>query len=183
MSAPQIVCPVCHTRQPNAWDCAVCGGSLHDKPRHWQVPVQPLEGLETTALSDPGQPAVELLEGLEITSFAGEGPIETAGPLEGLETTGWGEFGDGPVEALPDLEATSFVVDALPTPLLPTVCRYCGTPWREGSIFCGGCGVRVATRGSDGDHAGSATVTCKACGVLGQVPGRMCLGCGQQVTG
>lgn len=196
MSAPQIVCPVCHTRQPNAWDCVVCGGSLHDKPRHWQVPVEALEGLETTALATEDPVGVERLEGLEITSLGGGGaPPEGGVPLEGLETTHFdgGDLSfetdlaidvvmDDDVLPLPGLEPTSFEAETLPTPLLPTVCRYCGTPWREGSIFCGGCGVRVTSLvRSSGEDSDPATTTCRACGTLGQVPGRLCIGCGQKV--
>lgn len=182
MSAPSIVCPVCHTQQPNAWDCVVCGGSLHDKPKHWQVPVAPLEGLETTALPDTGNLALDRLEGLEITSHTEAPPPALGGRLEGLEPTGFETTAfEGPGETLEALEPTSHGVEALPSPLLPVTCRYCGTPWREGSIFCRGCGVRVTTLQKAPEGAEPATVTCSHCGTLGQVPGRPCIGCGHGV--
>src|SRR5690606_34338145 len=65
----QIVCGVCGTRQENAWDCAVCGAALHDRPRHWQVPVEPLEGLEPTRIGDGGNVAAARLPDLMTTAI------------------------------------------------------------------------------------------------------------------
>lgn len=185
MSAPQIVCPVCHTPQANAWDCVVCGGSLHDKPRHWAVPVEALSDFESTPFADPGSLPVEPLAGLEQTAFVG---WEAASPLpiEGLETTAYEISGEISLDVVPGLETTAFEPDGLPTPMLPVICRYCGTSWREGSVFCGGCGVRVGSSQRAGAERASGerteSLACKACGAPGQASGSRCARCGHQVV-
>ncbi len=188
MSAPQIVCPVCHTQQDNAWDCVVCGASLHDRPKHWAVPVQQVEGLETTRLDEAGNVALDRMPGLELTSVD-DGIEPLPDGLEGLEPTHF-ETQDVPVqtEPVPAFEATALDEKvAAPVPAA-IACRYCGTSWQQGmSVFCGRCGMRVGAApgaaakrltAADGDLA-----TCRGCGLPEQRVGSLCGSCQQPVIG
>jgi hypothetical protein len=106
--------------------------------------VEPLEGLETTAL--------------EVGAVTGEG-----GPLPELEPTLQATAGGVVVEPMPELEATlaapvespgELVPDLEPTaaapsadgrtelPLFP-ICRYCRTPAGPGEKLCGRCGMQL----------------------------------------
>lgn len=185
MSTPLITCPVCFTQQPNAWDCAVCGVGLHDKPRHWAVPLEPVEGLEITSLETAGNVAVEAMPDLETTALDdGVEPLPES--VDELETTAF-----EPVQALPPSYVPEFEPTALDArepgaeALAAVACRYCGTPWPPGSsIFCGRCGMRVGSRAP----ASSAAVevggeaACRACGSPGQPLGGLCGDCGQPVV-
>lgn len=149
MTTQQIVCPFCHTRQPNAWDCATCARPLHERPSQSGLTVPSLPELESTAL-DGGEAnvAVASLQELESTSLGEEGgPAAGTDALAGLEPTHV-----EPVGAVPPLAEPGLVIE--PTPAAPigaptqrsgqSACRYCGTPKREGaSRFCVRCGMRV----------------------------------------
>lgn len=178
----QIVCGVCGTRQENAWDCAVCGAALHDRPRHWQVPVEPLEGLEPTRIGDGGNVAAARLPDLMTTAIV-DGVEPLPERLEGLEPTSLSAPVELPPDPLAELEPTAFAPAPLPAPRMGTICRYCGTAWEPGgSIFCARCGMRVGeppARASAGGEAGRAT--CPGCGLPDQKVGALCSNCHERV--
>lgn len=181
-SAPQIVCQVCGTRQDNAWDCAFCGSALHDKPRHWEVPVAPLPDLEPTAVGDGGNVAVPTMPDLEPTAV-GAAPEPLPDWVPELEPTAFGEVGQVPVEPLPDVEPTAVAEPATPAAAMgSTTCRYCGTPWAPGgSIFCGRCGMRVGLATQTVAAADEDSATCTSCGRQDQPIGGLCAGCHTRV--
>lgn len=178
---PQIVCQVCFTQQDNAWDCVVCGSALHDKPRHWAVPVEQVEGLELTALPDAGNVMMERLPGLE-TNSADDGVEPLPEVLEGLELTSY-ETPAVATAQLPDFEPTALDAPAAPVRPGATACRYCGTPWYPGgNIFCARCGMRVGSApraAREEEREGRAA--CQSCGLPDQPVGGACRGCQQKV--
>lgn len=169
---PQIVCRVCGTRQENAWDCAVCGRPLHERPRV-AVAVEPPPGFEPTRLNEDANVGVGTLPDLVPTALDDGGePLPERFDL--LEPTSFAAA-EAPVEALPDLEPTAFAEVEVPA-AAQVVCRYCGTAWHEGqSIFCSRCGMRVGTRARRREE--EAIVACRSCGARGQRPGRLCSHC------
>lgn len=182
-AAPQIVCPVCFTQQDNAWDCAACGSPLHERPKHWAVPVDPVEGLELTALGDGGNAAAEPMPDLEPTA-ADDGVEPLPEVLEDLEVTRYEDAPEPLPEALPAFEPTALDTREAAAPAGPIACRYCGTPWREGSsVFCAGCGMRVSARAATRAPVGDADLrTCRGCGMPEQVLGTLCKSCQQPIV-
>ncbi len=184
---PLIVCPVCETRQPNAWFCAVCGKALHALPKHLPVATPALEDLELTVV-DPARVnvAVYPIEGLEATRHA---PVAApADPIPEVEPTIL-ESPSLPAETLPGFEATGLAPSEEHTAYGPVTCKVCGTPWVQGtSRFCARCGVRLSI---PEEYLGVAPpeveapteerVTCPSCSARGQVPGGRCLACGRIV--
>ena len=177
MSATQqIVCPVCFTQQPNAWDCAVCGAALHDKPKHWAVPVEQVEGLEITRFDDPGNLALEPMPGLERTGLD-DGWEPLPEEVEGLEPTHFEASGPVVPEPIPTLEPTALAAPEGHAAPQGTSCRYCGTPWDpRGSVFCSRCGLRVHTRPRQ-EAKMETGVTCPGCGMPDQESGSFCRSC------
>jgi len=148
MTVQLIVCQVCHTRQPNAWDCAVCGRPLHERSTAAGLVTETLPELELTSLGDGGDAHVPPVDGLELTALVDEGTEvpAAAGTVEGLEPTLIDDPGEPPPLRDPELEIepTPLAPIEAPTGRGPVVCRYCSTPWREGSSrFCPRCGMRV----------------------------------------
>ncbi len=181
-AAPQIVCQVCFTQQDNAWDCVVCGSPLHDKPKHWAVPVQQVEGLELTRFEDGGNVSFERIPDLVLTS-ADDGIDPLPDELEGLELTRYGEV-EVAAEIVPEFEATALVSSAPAAVAAALACRYCGTPWQEGtSVFCARCGMRVSSRVAPRAPAlQTGQVSCRGCGMPDQVVGSLCRSCQQPIV-
>src|SRR5690606_31920898 len=121
------------------------------------VALERMPGLELNGVDDGYEPLPEVLEGLELTSFA---PVEAA-----------------PVPVL-DLEPTALPAVGEVTPRGAAACRYCGTPWQAGrSIFCARCGMRVGEAPPPrADEAGERGV-CTGCGLADQPIGRACRAC------
>ncbi len=145
MTVPQIICPFCHSRQPNAWDCAVCGRALHERPTSQGLQVAPLPELELHRQADVGDVPDAPVDGLELTALA-DGSGGDAAALEGLEPTLLDDGGNVALPQDPSLEIEHTQLDDGPMKLAPgpVICRYCGTPWRDGSsIFCARCAMRI----------------------------------------
>ncbi|AKU90496.1 hypothetical protein [Vulgatibacter incomptus] len=142
MTVQLIVCHFCHTRQPNAWDCAVCARPLHERPTLQGLVTETLPELELHAIGGGENVAATPVEGLEQTALVEHFGAPQLEGLDGslLEPTLLEAAPALPVEMLPDLEP-SLTADP-PAPKGPVVCRYCGTPWREGSSrFCARCAM------------------------------------------
>lgn len=188
---PLIDCPVCETRQPNAWFCAVCGRALHALPKHLagDLPTPPLEELELTGL-DPTRSnvAVQAMEDLEPTMQATATPV-AGEPVPDFAPTALPEAAAVGGERVPDVETTRLVVEAETTPFAAVTCRICGTPWTPGtSRICGGCGVRLSV--PEAYLAGKPEApkarreertVCPSCSARDQVVGERCNACGRPV--
>jgi hypothetical protein len=186
---PSIVCPICETRQPNAWFCAVCGKALHPLPKHLagNLATPALEDLEVTVLGPArANVAVEALEDLEPT--ARPAVPSPAGWLPDLEPTRVPDAPALPGEPVPDREETRLGA-VEPSPYAPVTCRICGTPWVPGaSRICDGCGVRLAIPDAFlGPKPGAParrpleTAICPSCSARDQVVGQPCRMCGRIV--
>ena len=178
-------CPLCEHVQPDGDVCDVCGRPL-GRPADAVAPEPPLDGLEPTALGDPGTPAIMPLEGLEPTFLAAGEPsrLERA-PLEmlpGLEPT---RAPPAEVEVAPiaELEPTAVgVPDDAPTPL-PAVatCRYCRTPALPGERRCGRCGMRLPVIEARRGVRASAPEDVRLCSCGSPVSGALCPTCGARI--
>ena len=184
---PQIACPVCETRQPNAWFCAVCGKALHALPKHLPVATPALEELELTVLDrSRANVAVQVVEGLEPTLFP-EAPPPPA-PLPEIEPTRL-EAPPVAAEPVPDFEANQLAGGDGATPLAGVTCRLCGTPWSPGaSRICDGCGVRLSipeaylgTKPATAPRRPEEKTICPSCSARDQVVGDRCRLCGRFV--
>lgn len=147
MSVPEIVCQFCHLRQPNAWDCAHCGRPLHERGTAQGLVTAALPELEPTLFEAPALGRVESLDGLELTALVdGAEPAHAAAAtLEGLETTLHADAGNVAEDLSVEIEPTRLAEPEAAEEAGPGLCRYCGTPRREGgSIFCARCGMRGA---------------------------------------
>lgn len=183
-AAPQIVCPVCFTQQDNAWDCAVCGSALHDRPKHWAVPVEQVQELEPTLFGDAGNVSLEPMPDLELTS-ADDGVEPLPDMLDGLELTRYDDVPEPLPDAVPAFEPTAIDAPAPAAVPGPVACRYCGTPWQAGmSVFCARCGMRVASRPAPAPVRADASAvrTCRGCGMPDQALGSLCKSCQQPIT-
>jgi hypothetical protein len=185
MSQPTIVCQVCETQQPNAWDCAACGAALHEKPRHWTIAVPPIEGLEGTRLTDAGNVVIERLPGWEPTEQNADAAIPDL-PLAGLEHTSFEPAAEVAASApMPGFESHRLEPGGPSAPLSALACGACGTPWRPGaSAFCERCGLRLSIpRARAGAPSAGTSVACPACGVGNLAIGADCPRCGLRIRG
>src|SRR5512139_2358337 len=137
-----VVCPVCEHQQSAGDECQVCGRKLTG-PGVVPLPVEPLPGLEATALEGAEEVAAAPIPDLELTHH-GPAVAEAAPPLE-LEPTR-----AAPVrvsaEVVPDLEPTQAetIPGDGPTRRPATlVCRYCRTENPPGETSCARCGMRL----------------------------------------
>lgn len=173
-----VVCPVCENQQPTGDECQVCGHRLRG-PGVAPLPVEPLPGLEATALgSAEPPPAAPMLE-LEPTRHrpaAGDAPL-----VPELEPTRAAPVQVRP-ETVPGLEPTE--AEALPgdAPTLrpaTLTCRYCRTENPPSEVICGRCGMRLSRwegPAAPGSLEALAPTRCPACGTLNA--GEICTGCG-----
>lgn len=152
MSVQLIVCQFCHSRQPNAWDCAVCGRPLHERPTSKGLETPALPDLEPTLQERGGEVGAVRVDGLETTSVVGEEGIGGVAsnvaipPLEGWEPTLVDDVPLAVPASDPELvlEFTELADPEPPTARGALVCRYCATPGRsDGSRFCPRCGMRI----------------------------------------
>jgi hypothetical protein len=176
-----ITCPVCEQPHLGGTECEVCGRSLGEGGGSTAAgadgPVEPLEGLETTA-QDGGSGAtdVESFPELEPTLHVGAGAV-TLDPMPDLELTAAAPV-EAPGELVPDLEPTSAAASGearTELPLFP-VCRYCRTPAGPDEKICGRCGMQLSVLPSPAALAAGTgprlcscgtpitRATCPACG-------------------
>ncbi len=172
-----VVCPVCEHQQPAGDECQVCGHKLTG-PGVVPLPVEPLPGLEVTALGGAEAVAVAPLPDLELTHH--RTAAAEAAPAMDLEPTGAAPVAVS-AEVVPDLEPTQgeTIPGDVPTPRPAIlVCRYCRTENPPGETSCLRCGMRLPIW--EGPAAappeGQAPVRCPACGT--QNAGEICTGCG-----
>jgi len=123
-AANTVTCPVCELVQAPAWECAQCGTKLAT-PVEMDEPVQPMSGLESTQIVDPG-----LEVSVQADSFIEHTQI--ADPRQQVQ-----------VERTPDIEATGedFGPRTAAPPGIPDACPFCGTV-QPGVVVCDGCGRR-----------------------------------------
>lgn len=185
-----IVCPLCEHQQAAGDDCEVCGRKLKG-PGVVAIPVDTIEGLETTALADAGLAvAPDAVPELEPTHHGPVGKV-AADVAPDLEPTRAAPV-EVQVEVAPDLERTSAepIPGDGPTPYASTlVCRYCRTPAPLGQALCDRCGMKLPASGFPAAPvAGGALVDadaatpdnpirCPGCGTRNTV-GVICSGCG-----
>jgi len=153
-------CALCENVQAAGEACDLCG---HPFPvgERTPAPVEPLEGLESTALP-PVETSAERLPELEATSVDPVHVVVVA--MEGLQLT--------EAEGIPD--------DDVPEPPSAPVCRYCRNPAPVGEAFCIHCGMRLPPPAREPDALRPVRF-CSDCGT--PLTGPSCPGCGARVTG
>jgi hypothetical protein len=173
-----ITCPVCEQPQAEGAECLVCGrplgavGAAGAEP-----PVEPLEGLETTAaeagaVTGEGGP----LPGLEPTRLAA-GDAMAVDPMPELEATLAAPV-EAPGDPVPDLEPTAAAPSSdgrTELPLFP-VCRYCRTPAGPGEKLCGRCGMQLGGLVPPGAAPPGTGLRLCSCGT--PIAGPTCPACG-----
>jgi hypothetical protein len=191
-----VICPVCEHAQEVGGECLVCGRSLVESGAPDDV-VERLPGLEPTRLEVAPAPPVHRMEDLEPTLF--EVPAvpaaleEPATWIERIPREPASSMTPASIAAMKSLEMESLAMESLqiertalaapdaPTGdlLAPPVCRYCRTSAAPGELFCGRCGLRLATY--SGEHVVPAgdVRRCRFCGARG--PGETCQACGARL--
>jgi len=186
-----VICPVCEHAQEVGGECLVCGRSLVESGAPDDV-VERLPGLEPTRLEVAPAPPVHRMEDLEPTLFEVPAvPAALEEPATWIERTPRepaSSMTPASIAAMKSLAMESLQIErtALAAPdaptgdlLAPPVCRYCRTSAAPGELFCGRCGLRLATYSGERVVPAGDVRRCRFCGARG--PGETCQACGARL--